>query len=168
MFQGTFTALVTPFATTRSMNRPSNVSSNRRSRQESPASSRSAPPANHHRRPREHLRIVELAVKGRCGALQSHCRHRLEFHRRGGQPHRRSRKGRRGCRPARRALLQQAVAGRTYRHFCKIAEATKLPIILYSIPGRCVIEISVETVARLAESCPNIVAIKESGGTVDA
>jgi 4-hydroxy-tetrahydrodipicolinate synthase len=54
-----------------------------------------------------------------------------------------------------------------YRHFCKIAEATKLPIILYSIPGRCVIEISVETVARLAESCPNIVAIKESGGTVE-
>ncbi len=54
-----------------------------------------------------------------------------------------------------------------FRHFVKIAEATKLPLILYSIPGRCGVEIAVETVARLAEACPNIVAIKESGGTVE-
>lgn len=54
-----------------------------------------------------------------------------------------------------------------YRHFKTIADATKLPIILYSIPGRCGIEIAVETVARLAASCKNIVAIKESGGNVD-
>src|SRR6185295_2861719 len=47
-----------------------------------------------------------------------------------------------------------------FRHFGKIAEATKLPIILYSIPGRCGIEIGVETVVRLARDCPNIVAIK--------
>ena len=54
-----------------------------------------------------------------------------------------------------------------YRHFCAIAQATKLPIILYSIPGRCGIEISVPVVARLAKDCPNIVAIKEAGGTVE-
>ena len=54
-----------------------------------------------------------------------------------------------------------------YRHFRKIAEATKLPIILYSIPGRCGIEIGVETVVRLARDCANIVAIKEAGGTVE-
>jgi 4-hydroxy-tetrahydrodipicolinate synthase len=54
-----------------------------------------------------------------------------------------------------------------FRHFAKIAAATKLPLILYSIPGRCGVEIAVETVARLAEACPNIVAIKESGGTVE-
>lgn len=54
-----------------------------------------------------------------------------------------------------------------FRHFGKIAEATKLPIILYSIPGRCGIEISVETTARLAASFKNIVAIKEAGGTVE-
>ena len=54
-----------------------------------------------------------------------------------------------------------------YRHFCKIAEATKLPIVLYSIPGRCGIEIGVETVARLARTCSNIVAIKEAGGSVE-
>ncbi len=54
-----------------------------------------------------------------------------------------------------------------YRHFRAIAEATKLPIILYSIPGRCGIEISAPVVARLAQDCPNIVAIKEAGGTVE-
>lgn len=54
-----------------------------------------------------------------------------------------------------------------FRHFGKIAEATKLPIILYSIPGRCGIEIGVETTLRLAEAYPNIVAIKEAGGSVE-
>src|ERR1700742_4802827 len=48
-----------------------------------------------------------------------------------------------------------------FRHFKAIADATKLPIILYSIPGRCGVEIGVETVARLAKACPNIVTIKE-------
>jgi len=54
-----------------------------------------------------------------------------------------------------------------FRHFKAIAEATKLPLILYSIPGRSGIEIGVETVRRLAVACPNIVAIKEAGGSVD-
>jgi len=54
-----------------------------------------------------------------------------------------------------------------YRHFRAIAEATKLPIILYSIPGRCGIDIGVDVVARLAQDCSNIVAIKEAGGTVE-
>jgi len=54
-----------------------------------------------------------------------------------------------------------------YRHFRAIAKTTKLPIILYSIPGRCGIEIGVPVVARLAKDCPNIVAIKEAGGSVE-
>jgi 4-hydroxy-tetrahydrodipicolinate synthase len=54
-----------------------------------------------------------------------------------------------------------------FQHYRAIAEATALPLILYSIPGRCSIEISVETTARLAESCPNIRAIKEAGGSVE-
>jgi len=54
-----------------------------------------------------------------------------------------------------------------YQHFRAIAGATKLPIILYSIPGRCGIEIGVPVVARLAADCPNIVAIKEAGGSVE-
>ena len=53
-----------------------------------------------------------------------------------------------------------------FLHFKAIAEATKLPIMLYSVPGRSVIELAPETVARLAE-LPNITAIKEAGGSVD-
>ena len=54
-----------------------------------------------------------------------------------------------------------------YQHFKAIAEATDLPIMLYSIPGRSGIEIAVDTVARLAADCPTIVAIKEAGGSVE-
>jgi len=54
-----------------------------------------------------------------------------------------------------------------YLHFRAIAEAVDIPIILYSIPGRCGVEIGIETVARLAADCPNIVSIKEAGGNVE-
>ncbi len=54
-----------------------------------------------------------------------------------------------------------------FQHFREVARHTKLPIILYSIPGRCGVEIAVETVRRLAAECPNIVAIKEAGGNPD-
>jgi 4-hydroxy-tetrahydrodipicolinate synthase len=54
-----------------------------------------------------------------------------------------------------------------YRHYRAIAGAVGIPIILYSIPGRCGIEIGVETVARLANDCSNIVGIKEAGGSVE-
>jgi len=51
-----------------------------------------------------------------------------------------------------------------FQHYQAIAASTELPIILYSIPGRCGIEIDVNTVVRLAEHCSNIVALKEAGG----
>jgi 4-hydroxy-tetrahydrodipicolinate synthase len=54
-----------------------------------------------------------------------------------------------------------------YQHFKAIAKSTKLPIVLYSIPGRCGIEIGIETVKRLATDCKNIVGIKEAGGSCD-
>jgi len=54
-----------------------------------------------------------------------------------------------------------------YQHFKAIADNTKLPIILYSIPGRCGIEIAVPTVKRLAADCKNIIGIKEAGGNAD-
>jgi 4-hydroxy-tetrahydrodipicolinate synthase len=54
-----------------------------------------------------------------------------------------------------------------YRHFRVIAENTSLPVMLYSVPGRSSIEIGVETTVRLAADCPNIVAIKEAGGSVE-
>jgi 4-hydroxy-tetrahydrodipicolinate synthase len=54
-----------------------------------------------------------------------------------------------------------------FQHFREIAHHTRLPIVLYSIPGRCGVEISTETVRRLAKECKNIVGIKEAGGNVD-
>ena len=54
-----------------------------------------------------------------------------------------------------------------YQHFKAIAQNTNLPIILYSIPGRCGIEIAVPTVKRLAADCKNIIGIKEAGGNAD-
>ncbi|HZL80099.1 MAG TPA: 4-hydroxy-tetrahydrodipicolinate synthase [Candidatus Limnocylindrales bacterium] len=54
-----------------------------------------------------------------------------------------------------------------YQHFRAIAHATKLPLVLYNIPGRCGVEISIETVKRLARENKNIVGIKEAGGSCD-
>ena len=52
-------------------------------------------------------------------------------------------------------------------HFAAVARATALPIVLYSIPGRCGVEIGVDTCARLASEFRNIVGIKEAGGNAD-
>jgi len=54
-----------------------------------------------------------------------------------------------------------------YQHYKAIASETGLPLMLYSVPGRSSIEIGVETTVRLAADCPNIVAIKEAGGSVE-
>jgi len=54
-----------------------------------------------------------------------------------------------------------------FQHFHAVARATKLPIVLYSIPGRCGVEIGVDTVDRLSHDSVNIVGIKEAGGNPD-
>ncbi|AMQ05071.1 4-hydroxy-tetrahydrodipicolinate synthase [Sporosarcina psychrophila] len=54
-----------------------------------------------------------------------------------------------------------------YQHFKTISEVTSLPIILYNVPGRSVVNISAETVIRLSK-IPNIVSIKEASGDLDA
>ena len=54
-----------------------------------------------------------------------------------------------------------------YQHFKAIAESTELPIILYNIPGRCVINMTAETTLRLAHDVPNIVAVKEASGNLE-
>lgn len=54
-----------------------------------------------------------------------------------------------------------------YRHFAAIADATDRPIILYSIPGRCGVEISVPLIARLRKQYSHVAWIKEAGGSVD-
>ena len=54
-----------------------------------------------------------------------------------------------------------------FRHFCAVAAATDRPIILYSIPGRCGVEIGVPVVERLRAKFPHVRWIKEAGGSVD-
>ena len=54
-----------------------------------------------------------------------------------------------------------------FQHFREVARKTKLPIMLYSIPSRCGIEIGVDTVKRLVRECKNIIGMKEAGGTAD-
>lgn len=54
-----------------------------------------------------------------------------------------------------------------YQHFKAVAEASSLPIMLYSVPGRSVIQIDTTTVARLARDCETVVCLKEAGGSSD-
>src|SRR5207247_9968418 len=53
------------------------------------------------------------------------------------------------------------------RHFAAVAEACDLPIVLYNIPGRTGSNILPETVARMAEEIPTVVAIKAPTGSLD-
>jgi len=51
-----------------------------------------------------------------------------------------------------------------YRHFRSIAEAVDVPVLLYNIPGRCVVNMTAETTLRLANDVENIVGVKEASG----
>src|SRR2546423_7235804 len=53
-----------------------------------------------------------------------------------------------------------------YRHFMTLADKVDLPIVLYNIPGRTGINMTPQTVARLAKH-PNVIAIKEATGSLD-
>lgn len=53
-----------------------------------------------------------------------------------------------------------------YRHFRSIAEAVDVPVIMYNIPGRCVINMEPATTLRLARDVENIVAVKEASGNM--
>lgn len=53
-----------------------------------------------------------------------------------------------------------------YQHFKTVAESTSLPVMLYNIPGRSVVNMEPDTVIRLSE-IPNIKAIKEASGNLD-
>jgi 4-hydroxy-tetrahydrodipicolinate synthase len=54
-----------------------------------------------------------------------------------------------------------------FQHFCAVAEVTDKPIILYSIPGRCGVEIGVGVIERLRAKYPHVAHVKEAGGSVD-
>ncbi len=54
-----------------------------------------------------------------------------------------------------------------YEHFKAVADSVKIPIILYNIASRTGVNIEPETIARLANDCKNIVAVKEASGSLD-
>ncbi|MCF1742256.1 4-hydroxy-tetrahydrodipicolinate synthase [Paradevosia shaoguanensis] len=49
-----------------------------------------------------------------------------------------------------------------FQHFSAVANATALPIILYSVPGRTVIDLAVDTIARLRDAHDNIIGVKDA------
>lgn len=51
-----------------------------------------------------------------------------------------------------------------FLHYKAVAEASSLPVYIYNIPGRSVIDVTDETIARLAETCPNIAGVKDATG----
>ncbi len=53
-----------------------------------------------------------------------------------------------------------------YQHYKATASATKLPVILYNVPGRTGVNMTAETTLRLARDFDNIVAIKEASGNI--
>lgn len=51
-----------------------------------------------------------------------------------------------------------------YQHYVSVADASPLPVVLYNVPGRTGVNLSAATTIRIAEDCPNVVAIKEASG----
>ncbi|MCH2201882.1 MAG: 4-hydroxy-tetrahydrodipicolinate synthase [Fuerstiella sp.] len=54
-----------------------------------------------------------------------------------------------------------------FEHYRTIAEAVDLPLVVYNIPGRTAKNIEAETICRIADACPRVVAVKESTGNMD-
>jgi 4-hydroxy-tetrahydrodipicolinate synthase len=54
-----------------------------------------------------------------------------------------------------------------FQHFSAVARATALPIVLYSVPGRTVVDVSVDTMARLREAHANIVGVKDATASME-
>lgn len=54
-----------------------------------------------------------------------------------------------------------------YRHFRAVARETRLPVMIYNIPGRCAVNVAPATIARLARDCANVAAVKEAAGSLD-
>jgi 4-hydroxy-tetrahydrodipicolinate synthase len=54
-----------------------------------------------------------------------------------------------------------------YAHFAAVAQATRLPIVIYNIPPRSVIDMTPETMGRLANDFANIVGVKDATGKVE-
>lgn len=119
-----------------------------------------SPTLNHE----EHMRVIELAVKragGRCKVLagtgSNSTAEAIEYTQGAEEL------GADGALLAAPYYNKPSQEG-LYRHYMAVARSVDIPLVLYSIPGRCGVEIGVETTRRLAEDAENIVCLKEAGG----
>jgi 4-hydroxy-tetrahydrodipicolinate synthase len=53
-----------------------------------------------------------------------------------------------------------------YQHYKAVSQATRLPVILYNVPGRTGVNMTAETTLRIARDCKNVIAIKEASGNI--
>ena len=54
-----------------------------------------------------------------------------------------------------------------FQHFSAVAKAVGIPVILYSVPGRTIVDLTVDTIARLHEAHPNIIGVKDATGNLE-
>ncbi len=54
-----------------------------------------------------------------------------------------------------------------FQHFSAVARATSLPIVLYSVPGRTVVDLTVDTIARLRDAHTNVVGVKDATASME-
>src|SRR5687768_2634157 len=110
----------------------------------------------------EHKRVVEIAVKTAAGRVpviagtgSNSTKEALDYTRHAKEA---------GADPALIVVphYNKPTQEGIYAHFKSIADAVDIPIIVYNVPGRTVANISVETLARLARDCPNIVGTKDA------
>ena len=53
-----------------------------------------------------------------------------------------------------------------FRHLSEIAKAVSGPVVLYNVPGRHIVDLSVDTLLRVLDACPNVMGIKDASGNV--
>jgi 4-hydroxy-tetrahydrodipicolinate synthase len=51
-----------------------------------------------------------------------------------------------------------------FRHVTEIAKAVSAPVVVYNVPGRSIVDLSVDTFVRILDACPNVVGIKDASG----
>lgn len=108
----------------------------------------------------EKLEAVFFCQKAGRRTLQNHRRNRQQQYQTFHRAHEGSRENRRGRCASGRPYYNKPNQEGLYRHFSSIAAETSLPCILYNVPSRTTVSLSVATTLRLAE-IPNIVATKE-------
>ncbi|PWV98801.1 4-hydroxy-tetrahydrodipicolinate synthase [Hoeflea marina] len=169
MFKGSMPALITPFTADGAVDEAAFASHVERmikagSRGVVPVGTTGESPTLSHA---EHKRVVDLcveAVAGRvpviAGAGSNNTLEAIDFARH-------AEKARADAVLVVTPYYNKPTQKGLYAHFKAVAEATALPIIIYNIPGRSVVDMSVETMAALHRDFPTIVGVKDSTGKLE-